>query len=79
MQAIREYAVVKNGRLLLNLPEYFEQSEVEVIILPTDSAIPRQKRTGSVRYDIDDLVMRMPKDHTPEEVDWGAPVGKEVW
>jgi len=27
MQAIREYAVVRNGQLVLNLPEYFEQSE----------------------------------------------------
>ncbi|HHC24241.1 MAG TPA: hypothetical protein ENK58_02325 [Desulfobacterales bacterium] len=33
MQAIREYAVVKNGQLVLNLPRYFEQSEVEVIVL----------------------------------------------
>ncbi len=34
MQAIREYAVVKNRQLVLNLPEYFEESEVEVIVLP---------------------------------------------
>ena len=32
MQAIREYAVVKNGQPVLNLPKYFEQ--VEVIVLP---------------------------------------------
>lgn len=79
MQAIREYAVVRNGQLILNLPEYFEQSEVEVIILPTDLAKPRPERTGSVRYDINELVTRMPKDYTPEEVKWGDPVGKEVW
>lgn len=34
MQAIREYAVVRNRQIVLNLPEYFEESEVEVIILP---------------------------------------------
>jgi len=34
MQAIREYAVVKNGQLLLNLPKHFKYSEVEVIVLP---------------------------------------------
>ncbi len=26
---------MKNGQLILNLPEYFEQSEVEVIVKPT--------------------------------------------
>ena len=31
---MREYAIVRNGQLVLNLPEYFEQSEVEVIVLP---------------------------------------------
>ncbi len=33
MIAIREYAVVKNGRIVLNLPESFDQMEVEVIVL----------------------------------------------
>jgi len=79
MQAIREYAVVRNGQVVLNLPEYFDQSEVEVIVLPTDPTKPRPEETGTVRYDINELVRRMPKDHTPEEVNWGASVGKEVW
>ncbi|MDM8525033.1 hypothetical protein QUF80_16810 [Desulfococcaceae bacterium HSG8] len=35
---IRKYTVVKNGQLVLNLPEYFEQSEVEVIVLPKHGA-----------------------------------------
>ena len=26
-----------------------------------------------------DLVNRIPKNHMPEEVDWGPPVGKETW
>ena len=25
------------------------------------------------------LVARIPRNYRPEEVDWGAPVGKEVW
>ena len=79
MQAIREYAVVKNGQLVLNLPEYFEQSEVEVIVLPTDPTASRPKKTKPVKYDIHELVMKMPKDYIPEEVNWGDPVGKEVW
>lgn len=31
------------------------------------------------RYDLKDLLSRMPEDYQPEEVDWGPPAGKEVW
>ncbi len=31
------------------------------------------------RYDLRELVSRMPKNYQVEEVDWGAPVGKEAW
>jgi antitoxin MazE len=30
-------------------------------------------------HDLRDLVSRIPKDYRPEELDWGAPTGKEVW
>jgi antitoxin MazE len=31
------------------------------------------------KYDIRELLSHIPKDYKPEEVDWGKPVGKEVW
>ncbi len=31
------------------------------------------------KYDLKDLLSRMPEDYQPEEVDWGPPAGKEVW
>ena len=31
------------------------------------------------RYGLKELVARMPKNHSAEEIDWGAPIGKEVW
>ncbi|NCO34623.1 MAG: transcriptional regulator/antitoxin, MazE [Armatimonadetes bacterium CG2_30_59_28] len=31
------------------------------------------------RYDLRELVRRIPRDYKTKEVDWGAPVGKEVW
>ena len=31
------------------------------------------------RYQLKDLVARIPKEHRAEEVDWGSPVGKETW
>ena len=31
------------------------------------------------KYSLRQLVARMPKDYTAEEVEWGRPVGKEAW
>jgi len=30
-------------------------------------------------HDLRDLVRRMPKGYKPRELEWGAPVGNEVW
>jgi len=30
-------------------------------------------------HDLKELVRRIPKDYKPEEIDWGPPVGREVW
>lgn len=30
-------------------------------------------------HDLRELVKRIPKDSETEEVDWGTPVGREVW
>jgi antitoxin MazE len=30
-------------------------------------------------HDLRELVRRIPKGYKPEELDWGQPVGKEVW
>ncbi|HCW51689.1 MAG TPA: transcriptional regulator/antitoxin, MazE [Clostridiales bacterium] len=29
--------------------------------------------------DLRELVRRIPKDYRPEELEWGGPVGREVW
>ena len=31
------------------------------------------------RYDLKDLVSKMPEDHRPEELGWGPPAGRETW
>ena len=31
------------------------------------------------KFDIRELVSRIPSDYQPEELDWGPPVGREVW
>ena len=30
-------------------------------------------------HDLSELVKRIPKNYEPEELDWGPPVGREVW
>jgi len=30
-------------------------------------------------HDLRELVKRIPKDYEPKELDWGPPVGGEVW
>ena len=30
-------------------------------------------------HDLRELVRRIPKDYKPGELDWGHPVGREVW
>ena len=30
-------------------------------------------------HDLRELVRRIPKDYEPEKLDWGRPVGREVW
>jgi len=29
--------------------------------------------------DLKKLLSKIPKDYKPEEIDWGEPVGREVW
>ena len=31
------------------------------------------------KYDLKELVSRIPQDYQAEELDWGEPVGKEKW
>ena len=31
------------------------------------------------RHSLEDLVARIPESYQPGEIDWGEPVGKEVW
>jgi antitoxin MazE len=38
---------------------------------------PTRHRRG--KHNLRELVRQIPKGHTSEELDWGRPVGKEVW
>lgn len=52
--------------------------EVEVAVKEGSIIIsPRKNERG--RYSLKDLVARIPADYQADEVDWGEPIGKEVW
>ena len=36
-------------------------------------------RTVREKYDLKELVSKLPEDYRTEELDWGPPVGKETW
>jgi len=38
---------------------------------------PARRVRGGI--DLEQLVDRIPKGYQPEELDWGSPVGREVW
>jgi antitoxin MazE len=38
---------------------------------------PARRVRGGI--DLEQLVGRIPDDYQPKEVDWGPPVGREVW
>ena len=52
----------------------------EVDVTVRDGAIvlaPAKRVRG--RYSLRRLVARIPKEYRAQELDWGKPVGKEVW
>lgn len=52
----------------------------EVDIAVKDGMIivsPAKRKRG--RHNLKDLVARIPENYQASEVDWGEPVGKEVW
>ncbi len=52
----------------------------EVEIAVKDGVIivsPAKRKRG--RHNLKDLVARIPENYQASEVDWGEPIGKEVW
>jgi len=52
--------------------------EVDLVIKDGSIIVsPARKNRG--RYNLKDLVSRIPENYQTSEVDWGDPVGKEAW
>lgn len=52
--------------------------EVDISVKDGVMIVKPAKRTRG-RHSLQDLVLRIPKDYEPGEVDWGEPVGREAW
>ena len=69
----------------LRLPKHvLEEARIsvgeDVDVTAKDGAIiisPSRRIRG--KYKLEDLVSRIPKGYKAKELDWGKPVGKEVW
>jgi antitoxin MazE len=49
------------------------------IITSKDKLIIKPIRKIRGKYNLQDLVARIPSDYQVQEEDWGTPVGHEVW
>ena len=52
--------------------------EVDISVKDGIMIVTPAKRTRG-RHSLKDLVARIPENYQTGEVDWGEPVGKEVW
>ena len=64
------------SKQLLELADISVGEEVEVSVANQQIVIKKSKRS---KYDLEELVKRIPKRYKAEEVGWGHPVGKEEW
>ena len=63
---------------ILNEAQIEVGDEVEVLVQDGSIIVkPAVKVRG--KYDLKELVAKMPKKYKPEEEDWGEPVGNEAW
>jgi len=78
---VQKWGNSQGGRVHLRLLEEAKIAlgdEVDVLVEEGRLVIsPSQRIRG--RYQLEDLVARMPADYEPAEEDWGVPVGRDVW
>lgn len=72
-----ERGIVFPEQILSNLDLHIGD-DVEVNII-NEKIVIEPLGTTSPKYNISELVSRMPADYHPEETEWGSPAGKEVW
>lgn len=66
------------SRQLLEDAQIAVGDEVKVDVRDGVIVVAPVKRSRG-KHNLQELVERIPKDYQAEELDWGCPVGKEVW
>jgi antitoxin MazE len=64
------------SKQVLELADLAVGDEVEIVVGDSQLLIRKSPRP---RYDLAELVSRIPKGYRAEEVDLGPPVGREEW
>lgn len=64
------------SKQVLDLADLAVGDEVEIIVGDSQLLVKKARRS---RYDLAELVSRIPKGYKIEEVDPGPPVGREEW
>lgn len=71
--------------LAIRIPKAFademdvaEGSVVDITVREGTLVVAPMRRSPE-RLDIEELVREIPADYVAEVIDWGPPVGKEVW
>jgi len=62
-------AVMEAAALYIDQPVDIREENGRVVIEPVKER----------KYDIDELISQITPDNLHEPVDWGPPVGKEIW
>jgi antitoxin component of MazEF toxin-antitoxin module len=65
---------VHNGQVHLAADVHLPENATVFVVVPDF-----EPATNAKKFDLHEMVARMPKDYQPHEEDWGEPVGKEEW
>lgn len=69
---------IRLSKEILNQANILIGDELEVVTTE-DRLVIKPVRKIRGKYKIEDLVAKLPANYQVEELDWGKPVGMEVW
>ncbi len=69
---------IRLGKDILTKVDINVGDEVEIEVREGSLVITPQRQVRG-KYDLHDLVNKIPDDYQSSEIDWGEPSGKEVW
>jgi antitoxin MazE len=64
------------SKQVLDLADISVGDAVEIVVQSQQIVV---KKVARPKYDLAELVARIPKEYRAKEVDWGSPRGKEAW